>query len=363
MPASLGPPDDAAVAGISEGEGRLWLAFQNRLMCLEGAHATSYPVPAGDLLDLRQDMAMGDGWLLLKPETDHLLRFDLKRRRFARIWPPAKTSFGMVGTRNPGLPLVQLQDAKGERLRIDSYDGRSLQKVIDVAAPFPVEYLKFIRGDRAGTIWVGGTSGLGRYESGKLDVIDGRRGYHADGGWAFAELPDGRIAIGSRDRLVAFDGHRWSVVLDGVDRVRSITGARDGTLWIASSSGVYRIRDSRIINHTKEEGLPSALATCVFEDRVGQIWAATARGFSIYHPEADRDPPRAILSDTDNLRETGPDGTMRLAFSGMDRWKYTPSDRLLFSYRLDQKDWSPFETSDRQHSVPLLPVITNSRCG
>src|SRR6185437_11404608 len=34
--------------------------------------------------------------------------------------------------------------------------------------------------------------------------------------------------------------------------------------------------------------------------------------------------------------------TVITVFSGRDKWKYTSSDRLLYSYRLDQHDWSPF---------------------
>jgi signal transduction histidine kinase len=35
-------------------------------------------------------------------------------------------------------------------------------------------------------------------------------------------------------------------------------------------------------------------------------------------------------------------GTITLAFVGRDKWKYTPGGRLLYSYRLDQHDWTPF---------------------
>ncbi len=37
-----------------------------------------------------------------------------------------------------------------------------------------------------------------------------------------------------------------------------------------------------------------------------------------------------------------PTGAVRIVFSGVDRWKYTASERLLFSYRLDQGAWTPF---------------------
>jgi signal transduction histidine kinase/ActR/RegA family two-component response regulator len=33
---------------------------------------------------------------------------------------------------------------------------------------------------------------------------------------------------------------------------------------------------------------------------------------------------------------------VRMVFSGMDKWKYTLAERLLFSYRMDGGEWSPF---------------------
>jgi signal transduction histidine kinase len=36
---------------------------------------------------------------------------------------------------------------------------------------------------------------------------------------------------------------------------------------------------------------------------------------------------------------------LTLNFSGEDKWKYTPRERLLYSYRIDEHDWSPFRES------------------
>src|SRR3989442_1056478 len=36
-------------------------------------------------------------------------------------------------------------------------------------------------------------------------------------------------------------------------------------------------------------------------------------------------------------------GTITITFSGQDKWKYTPRERLLYSGRLDEHEWTPFE--------------------
>src|SRR5262249_29945567 len=94
-----------------------------------------------------------------------------------------------------------------------------------------------------------------------------------------------------------------------------------------------------------DEGLPSASVDAVFEDAQTRVWAATTRGVSRYFPEADMDPPitriQNLMDENNNKLFEG--GTLNLLFNGLDKWKFTPRDRLLYSYRMDQQDWSPFQ--------------------
>jgi signal transduction histidine kinase len=77
-----------------------------------------------------------------------------------------------------------------------------------------------------------------------------------------------------------------------------------------------------------------------FEDSRGRIWNASSQGLSLYHPEADPDPPQTYASIPDHADNSIPEGSpVVINFSGMDRWKFTAADRLLYSYRLDEKDW------------------------
>jgi len=134
-------------------------------------------------------------------------------------------------------------------------------------------------------------------------------------------------------------------VRSGLDRVRTITESRDGTLWLASGSGVDRLRNGNWISNGEEEGMRSKTSYVVFQDSKGRIWAGTNRGLSLFHPEADRDLPRTRLSDAGNTPQAPPNGNVRILFSGADKWNDTPASRLLFSNRLDGGAWSPFLTS------------------
>jgi signal transduction histidine kinase/CheY-like chemotaxis protein len=135
----------------------------------------------------------------------------------------------------------------------------------------------------------------------------------------------------------------WDVWQAELDAVRSLTRARDGTIWVASGSGVHRVRDGVWITNSQADGLPADATFKVFEDSRGRIWAGTNRGLSLYDPDADREAPRTYLARS-NVTEAPPDGDVNLAFHAVDRWKFTSPERMLFSYRVDGGPWSPFRT-------------------
>jgi signal transduction histidine kinase len=111
---------------------------------------------------------------------------------------------------------------------------------------------------------------------------------------------------------------------------------------VASNSGLLRYFKGAWIENGQEDGLPAAGVRDVCEDQRGRLWAGTIRGLSLFHPGADTDPPHTTVHSLagENVPEGG---TITLTFSGRDKWKYTPSDRLLCSFRLDERDWTSFQ--------------------
>jgi hypothetical protein len=115
--------------------------------------------------------------------------------------------------------------------------------------------------------------------------------------------------------------------------------------------------------------LPSGTAYKVFEDSKGRIWVGTSRGVSLFHAERDLDAPRTRLSEAGNIHLASPDGEIRIRFQGTDKWRMTPADRLLYSYRVDGGTWSPFAPSSEvnlRHVAPgrhLIEVRAMDRKG
>jgi signal transduction histidine kinase/CheY-like chemotaxis protein len=238
---------------------------------------------------------------------------------------------------------------------LDVYDGASFRKVLELGSEWQGANLRSVLERGQGEIWLGGTAGGGLYRNGQFsNPFQRSNGYTEIGVFVLGSLPTGELVAGGRNRIFEYDGKSWTAIRDGMDRLRHLTTTRDGALWVASGSGVHRLKDGSWISHQPDEGLPSVMAYIVFQDSKGRLWAGTTLGLALYHPEADADAPRTILDPATNLREISPSGEARITFSGIDKWNQTPSERLLFSYRLDGGIWSPFQSSNlaTYHRLP-----------
>jgi signal transduction histidine kinase/ligand-binding sensor domain-containing protein len=105
-------------------------------------------------------------------------------------------------------------------------------------------------------------------------------------------IPDARVSALYRDRsgkvwtagwkgLSFWDGKRFvpdSAVNKLVDYAIGCREDRDGNLWIAASSGLFRAQKDRVAKLDRNSGLSSDFASDVFEDRDGNLWVATRGG-------------------------------------------------------------------------------------
>lgn len=207
-----------------------------------------------------------------------------------------------------------------------------------------------------GDIWLGGMHEIAWRHRDSWRIFSSTNQIGPEEVVGFAEAQDGRVWCATPDKIWGFDGKNWLALRGGFDRINDLCGARDGTLWVATDNGLHRLVQKAWIANGPEDGLPSAVVRGVSEDKLGQITAITASGVSVFHPEADPDPPKTFIHSTANAEQTFREGApVTLAFSGRDKWKFTAANRLLFSYRLDEREWSPFQEL-REISFAELPV-------
>lgn len=251
----------------------------------------------------------------------------------------------------PEKPLPEFTDSLPDPLMLEN-----------AAIPAPPEELgspirwSALLAARNGDVWIARGSVMAWWHRNAWRLFAATNQTQPDNVIAFAEAPDGRVWSATPGTIWEFDRNNWTVLRSGFEQINGLCGARDGTLWVATDRGVLRLSHGIWIANGMEEGLPTAVVQRVAEDQLGRIWALTPAGPCIYDPDADVDPPKTFIlplaTEADSFREDVP---VSLFFRGMDKWKLTTPDRLLFSYRLDEREWSPFQRA-REVILTELPA-------
>lgn len=88
----------------------------------------------------------------------------------------------------------------------------------------------------------------------------------------------GKIFRIQNDRLVPY------VYAKGADPVfywiNNLSVAGDGALWVASNTGIFRVKDGNVRQWSASNGLSDNRVLCIFEDTDGAIWAGSAGGIA-----------------------------------------------------------------------------------
>jgi hypothetical protein len=343
--------------------GRLWAASADALRVLQNRQWKSYPYPegGGDPQAARALFTLPNGPIVLGL-GERLLQFIPASNRFENINGNANVRLKPLGLLKDGRLVVQVlgNDADAPHYQLQLYDGKEF-------AAFPYEVpgldlgneLSFLFAQQNGNLWLAGSKGMAclgwnHEKHWEICVPPGEPVPESAG--CLVEMTEDRIWCGFQDKISEFDGKAWHSVQSGFDRINAVLKARDGSVWVAAANGLHRLSQRSWAANTPDEGLPSPDVEAIYQDAEGRLWAGTVRGLSLYHPEADPDPPRTYVHELPDSRTSLPENAIvTISFSADDRWKYTPKDRLLFSYRLDQKDWSPCQQEKDAVFSDLLP--------
>lgn len=196
----------------------------------------------------------------------------------------------------------------------------------------------------SGDVWMGGPQLLLRRHNDKWERFTLPDPNLPGGAIGFVESKEGNLWCATTEELWDFDGKKWMRSPARFSHINSLCQIRDGSVWVASDGGLFRYCGGIWMGNSDKEGLPDGAVTALCEDGQGQLWAAGSRGLSVHHPDADPGPPQTYVHWLGGSEHRLSEGDMlNLIFDGQDRWKATPKDRLLFSYRLDQQGWSAFQ--------------------
>jgi len=207
---------------------------------------------------------------------------------------------------------------------------------------------------RNGDLWLGGANEIAWRRKNAWRVFTSTNQIGPEGVLAFVEAPDGRICCATPDKVWEFDGRNWLMLRGGFSHINALCCARDGTLWVATDEGLHRGTRGAWLQNDVADGLPSAVVTGVHETESGAIVSITAAGASVFQPDADPDPPRTRVQPLAGREPAVREGAMvRLVFGARDKWNVTAPERLLFSHRLDEREWSPFQPSTEANFADL----------
>ncbi len=339
---------NSPISGLAGDRERLWFVSGNVLCALphEGSEGVLFSTPLRGEQPPRALYPLKNGSVLLD-SGDELQQFrvvgpELRSQPFDRRGPRMKP-LGLLADGSLCVQVIPFESARAMG-QLEAYDGAGLKPLADAPSdPQLGTNLLCAFAAQNGDLWLGSEMGTALYHERKWRVFVAADKTAPAAPLSFAELPDGRIWCATPNRIWEFDGRNWSSVRGGFDRINALLRGRDGSIWVASNSGLFRFFQGAWVENGLEEGLPSAAVRELYEDVRGRLWAGTTHGLSLFHPECDSDPPQTTIQELSAGESRIPEGrTISLSFSGQDKWKQTPRIRLLFSYRLDERDWSPF---------------------
>ncbi len=335
---------------VEDSQGHIWYAGVSLLLRISDEGVKSYPYPKGKFsspLNPRNCVVLADGSILMCGGNMEYFRFQPNEEKFD-LYNHPKYLADSVCPYDIETVWTLTRDKDNRYKTLELYDGETFQKVLDVHSipDFP-QWIIDIHETKNGDIWFGHTleMGPGRIRKGEFNIFGPEDGYQDVGAPCFLELDNGNIWVGGRNSISEYDGKQWKTVLTNLCAVPDMIQARDGSIWVASESGVHRHIDGYWITYTQEQGLPVDFCANIHEDRQGRIWVATTGGIRCFSPEADRDPPETYFDIQQNPQEVGPHGKATFVFSGIDKWKYTPKNQLYYSHRIDDGPWSTFDLS------------------
>jgi ligand-binding sensor domain-containing protein/HPt (histidine-containing phosphotransfer) domain-containing protein len=232
-------------------------------------------------------------------------------------------------------------------------------------------------------------------------------GIEQQNAYGIAESPDGKIWIGGTS-LVGFDGDKWFKQTEPPqlkERVDDVHSRKQSDLWVGSRFyGIFRYDGKDWSHYTVDDGLMSNTIISILAESENSVWVATDKdicrfdgktwttnifpkqltfgreggsllmssdrtlwinksprewkrraltnkkithdiveNFLTVRYKPDMIPPETFVNQ-DYVKEVDDAGNTLIEWTGHDAWDNTSPHELTYSYRLNDSEWSPFES-------------------
>ena len=304
-------------------DGYLWLGTEFGLFRFDGLRNTLWRPPADQQLPSNQIFSLlvsSDGtlWIgtakgLASWKNGKLTQYaELNDRYIFKILEDREGSIWVSGSALQAGKLCVIQNGSVQCAGDDGSLGRGVFNLFE---------------DSKGNLWAGVKDGLWRWKPGPPTFYS--MPGEPDGIQCLGEDTDGTLLVGRSGAIHRFvDGQTEPYPMPpgivGQIRGRRMHRDRDGSLWIATfNQGLVRVRRGKTDVFGLPDGLSGEYAFFVFEDREGSIWVATPSGLDRFRDYAVSNfSVKQGLSSNRVLSVIAErDGSILLATSkGLNRW-------------------------------------------
>jgi hypothetical protein len=278
--------------------------------------------------------------------------FDPIEKNFTPLLHPSGERLNSFLIMNETIWAISITDDYQQILSAFQFDGDSFTSFLDLDAILPTDETHHVKSSVKmdnGDFWFGlwHTFGPLLYRAnGETTLFNDRKTFPGTGSLNVLDVGNNRIWCTGGNEVTEYDGKIWRIVVEGTDYIYDIIKDRQGRVWLATVSGVYCYNPNRQhswVRYTVQDGLPFNFSNILFEDSHGTIWVGTLKGVSSFNPDADRSPPEVWMSPGKNSDAVTSKGNAQFVFEGIDKWKQTQKERLSYSYRIDDGEWSTFQ--------------------